>query len=82
MSLQAIKIDPERLVIRKPVFFGAALYDYVCIPQIGVATIEKLCPNAKIVEFETDHWIMWAAPDRLNKELLDWIEKDVEGVSK
>ncbi|KAL5535342.1 hypothetical protein ACEPAF_3436 [Sanghuangporus sanghuang] len=73
-----MKIDPNRIVIKAPVLFGAALHDYICLPDVGKAVTRQFCPNARIVDFETDHWINLAARDPVNKELLDWIKGDIE----
>ena len=35
---------------------------------------ESLCTDATIREYETDHWIMLAAPDRLNTNIHEWID--------
>ncbi|EJD04163.1 alpha/beta-hydrolase [Fomitiporia mediterranea MF3/22] len=76
---RSMEIDPDKLIVHKPVFYGAALQDYICLADFGKAAAQRFCPNARIVDFETDHWIMMAAPDKLNTELLDWLESDVEG---
>jgi len=66
-------IPQEKYVVKKPVFFGATLKDYVCLAAAGKAQTAQLCPDATVVDFDTDHWVMQAAPDQVNKELFKWI---------
>ena len=74
-----MKIDPDRSIIKAPVFFAAALRDYICLPGVGKEVARKFCANVRIVDFDTDHWINLAARDKVNEELLEWIKTDVEG---
>ncbi|KAI5122578.1 hypothetical protein M0805_004795 [Coniferiporia weirii] len=73
-SNEEAEIPTEKYIVKKPVFFGAALRDYICIAPAGKLTTQKTCPNATIVDFDTDHWINLAAPEKLNAELLKWIQ--------
>jgi len=66
-------IPQEQYMINKPTFFGATLRDQVCRPEFGKMIMPKLCPNTTYVDFDTDHWVMLAAPDQLNQELLKWV---------
>ena len=70
--------DMSKNVISKPAFFGAAIKDYVCLAILGKKIMEPLCPHLKVVDFDTDHWIPFAAPDKLNTELQAWIDDVVK----
>lgn len=69
-----IEIPKENYVISKPVFFAACLKDAPCVASENIATVQAMCPNATIVEFDTDHWVLDAAPRKLNAEVLKWLE--------
>lgn len=69
-----IEIPKENYVISKPVFFAACLKDAPCVASENVATIQATCPAATIVEFDTDHWVLDAAPQKVNEEVLKWLE--------
>ncbi|EMD40596.1 hypothetical protein CERSUDRAFT_148764 [Gelatoporia subvermispora B] len=73
------QIPQERYVVQKPVFFGACKKDFVCLPALGLANADKLCPNLTVKEFDTDHWVQLAAPDELNIALKGWIDSMVVG---
>jgi soluble epoxide hydrolase/lipid-phosphate phosphatase len=72
-------ITEEQLKIKKPAFFGAALKDFVCRADIGKELmktyVEDPEKNLTIVEFDTGHWIQLEQPDKLNKELENWIKQ-------
>ncbi len=79
MSTTAVPI--EKYSVEKPVFFGAALEDYAALDPNSVgmdpmdkASLAKYCKNATIREFKANHWLTLQAPDKVNKELLSWIE--------
>ena len=73
-GLPHIEIPLENYTIHKPVFFGAALQDFVCLAAVGKHAIQQFCPRATVVDFDTDHWVMLADPHNTNAELLKWIE--------
>jgi soluble epoxide hydrolase / lipid-phosphate phosphatase len=56
------------------VFVAAASKDYICVagPQIAIA--EKFCPNSTIKEYDSGHWVIWSHADKLNQDLLAWME--------
>ena len=60
--------------LEKPSFLGLALYDCFCVADMAKGLTESLCTDATIREYETDHWIMLAAPDRLNTNIHEWID--------
>ncbi|KAF8064071.1 alpha/beta-hydrolase [Lyophyllum atratum] len=71
-------IPPENLSIQKPVFFGAAMQDVLCLAAMGMGVSQHIKGPLTVKEFNTGHWLMWEERDKLNQELFDW----VEGVEK
>ncbi|KAL6301146.1 Alpha/Beta hydrolase protein [Sparassis latifolia] len=65
------QIPQERYTVQQPTFFGAAMRDYVCVPELFA---KALCPNLTWRGFDADHWVQLAQPDELNRELLAWID--------
>ncbi|KAI0341823.1 epoxide hydrolase [Trametopsis cervina] len=66
--------------VNSPIFFGAAKEDRVCLPQIGYdqfAVEDFKGHDITIREFDGDHWIILSHADKINKELLSWIEETV-----
>ncbi|THH32678.1 hypothetical protein EUX98_g1521 [Antrodiella citrinella] len=60
-----------------PLFFGAALHDVICQPQIGkfVFGLEQFKNhNITIKEFEGDHWLILSHGEELARELDAWVE--------
>ena len=66
--------------VKKPHFFGATHKDYICVAHIAKFQTLNANPYAKIVDFDTDHWVPLAQPQKLNEELLAWIESAMESV--
>ncbi|THV06216.1 alpha/beta-hydrolase [Dendrothele bispora CBS 962.96] len=60
--------------ISQPVFYGAALEDYICLPLLSKPNMDKYCKNLTYKEFKANHWIMLQVPDEVNRELLAWVE--------
>ncbi|KAK7453238.1 hypothetical protein VKT23_011914 [Stygiomarasmius scandens] len=60
--------------VSQPVFFGAILEDYICIPSLFKPDFEKYCKNLTYREFKCSHWVMLQTPEELNNELLKWME--------
>ncbi|KAJ7794064.1 alpha/beta-hydrolase [Mycena olivaceomarginata] len=56
-------VPKENYVIKQPVFFAATHEDYICVPKVALVSMK-----------DTDHWVQLAAPDKVNKDLLEWIE--------
>ena len=67
-------VAPENYKILKPVWIGLANKDYVCLAAVYKTTAAQFCPNATLVDFDTDHWLQLAEPDRLNEELSKWVK--------
>lgn len=68
------EIPESEYLCKKPVFFGACTHDYICVAAGTKTLTQHLCPNSTIVEFDSDHWVQLAVPDKLNAELLKWIK--------
>ncbi|GLB44172.1 putative epoxide hydrolase [Lyophyllum shimeji] len=68
-------IPQENHLVHQPVFFGATLRDYVCRPDFGKMLAAKCCVGPLTVrDYDTGHWVMWEEKDKLNQELLEWIQ--------
>ncbi|KAJ7121598.1 Alpha/Beta hydrolase protein [Mycena epipterygia] len=67
-------VPKENYIIKQPVFFGAALEDRIAIAKFALMGMKDACPNLTVREYQTDHWVQLAAPDKLNKDLLEWIK--------
>ncbi|KAJ7121590.1 Alpha/Beta hydrolase protein [Mycena epipterygia] len=67
-------VPKENYMIKHPVFFGAAQQDYVCTPQVALTTMKDACPALTVRDYQTGHWVQLADPDKVNKDLLEWIE--------
>ncbi|KAH9851403.1 Alpha/Beta hydrolase protein [Lenzites betulinus] len=68
------KIPEEAYVIRKPVLFVATSRDPTGPPAMWKPNHTKYAPQAKVIEVETGHWLMFEATDRVNAEWEAWIE--------
>ncbi|KAH8120117.1 alpha/beta-hydrolase [Phellopilus nigrolimitatus] len=64
----------DHYIVQKPVFFGATLRDAACHPGFYKMLVGKLCPKATVVDFDTDHWVLFAEPDKVNAELQKWLD--------
>ncbi|KAF5338568.1 hypothetical protein D9758_016547 [Tetrapyrgos nigripes] len=68
-------ISPENALIHRPVFFGAALRDYISVAPIFVAgALVSSNSTVTIREYNSGHWVQMAFPDEINSDLLQWIE--------
>ncbi|KAF9069431.1 hypothetical protein BDP27DRAFT_1420893 [Rhodocollybia butyracea] len=63
-------VSLDKYVLNMPIFFGAALEDYIGLPSIGGAAVAKACTNVTVKDFQANHWPVLQVPDR---ELLSWI---------
>ncbi|KAJ7023605.1 Alpha/Beta hydrolase protein [Mycena alexandri] len=69
------KLAPkENYIIKQPVFFAAAHEDHICVPKAVLFTMKDSCPNLTVRDYQTDHWVQLAAPEKVNTDLLAWIE--------
>ncbi|KAJ7620474.1 Alpha/Beta hydrolase protein [Mycena polygramma] len=66
-------VPRENYIIKQPVFFGAAHKDYICVAKVALVGMKDLCPNLTVRDYQTDHWVQLAAPDKVNADLLEWI---------
>lgn len=64
------------MLIEKPVFFGAALKDYIGLAEVQKAAIRKVAPstNLTVKEFETGHFVNLEDPEGVNRELDAWLQ--------
>ncbi|KAK1221426.1 hypothetical protein PQX77_015764 [Marasmius sp. AFHP31] len=67
-------IPPENVVLKKPVFFGAALQDFVAIAPVQVKATLDTSTNSTIHLYNAGHWVHWETKDEVNRDLLSWIE--------
>ncbi|KAG5728245.1 Epoxide hydrolase 2 [Termitomyces sp. T112] len=76
LDLEDVQAIPqENLVIHKPVFLATALQDYVALaPMQKAAMVQRAKGPLTIKDFDTSHWIMWQEKEKLNQELLVWIQ--------
>lgn len=75
-------IPPERALPppTSPLFFGAALQDYICRAGPGRQIMEGeefKQHNVTIRDFDADHWLVFSKADEVCKELESWIEGTV-----
>jgi pimeloyl-ACP methyl ester carboxylesterase len=78
------QIPPDRYDVKVPVFFGAALRDYVCLAQLGKEHTARRCshPSTIIKEYDGDHWIMFSHAEQIAADLHSWIKSLKVGDSK
>ncbi|KAF5345629.1 hypothetical protein D9758_015161 [Tetrapyrgos nigripes] len=69
-------IPHKNALIRSPIFFGAALRDYITAsaPVYMAGALVASNYTATIREYNSDHWLQMALPDQVNGDLLEWIE--------
>lgn len=66
-------IPVDRYKTDKPVFFGAALEDYVAIAAVNILRTKSMCENLTVKEFQANHWVQLQLPNEVNKELAAWL---------
>ena len=64
----------EKATLPHPVFLAGCERDAVCWAAPAAAITQNSCPDAKILMFDTSHWVQLEAPEKLNRELLDWLQ--------
>ncbi|EKM57395.1 uncharacterized protein PHACADRAFT_194943 [Phanerochaete carnosa HHB-10118-sp] len=76
------QVPYERLLppASAPIYFGAAKYDYVCLPEIGYTlfggdSFSK--HNVTEKEYDADHWLILSNGDEIARDLDAWIESIV-----
>ncbi|KAL0056717.1 hypothetical protein AAF712_016677 [Marasmius tenuissimus] len=67
-------ISPENLNVKKPVFFGAALQDFVATAPSQVKATLDSSANSTVHLYNSGHWVHWETKDEVNRDLLAWIE--------
>ena len=80
----SVVIPSERAFPPKtsPIFFGAALQDYVCVAETNrrAVQVEDFKEhNVTIRDFDTSHWLILSKADEVCRELESWIESAVIG---
>ncbi|KAH9929177.1 Alpha/Beta hydrolase protein [Fomitopsis serialis] len=73
-------IPAANQTITKPVLYGACQKDFVCTPGLFVPTMQKVCTNLTIKEYDTGHWVQLEATEKVNADLLEWIDGFTEKV--
>ena len=68
------EVPKDNYIIKKPVFFAACSKDAACVASENADIIRALCPSATIVDFDTDHWVLEAAPRKVNDEVAKWLD--------
>ncbi|KAF5345637.1 hypothetical protein D9758_015147 [Tetrapyrgos nigripes] len=68
-------IPQENALIHSPVFFGAALRDYISVsaPIFVAGALVSSNSTVTIREYNSGHWVQLALPDEVNGDLLQWI---------
>ncbi|KAI0791300.1 epoxide hydrolase [Abortiporus biennis] len=59
-----------------PIFFGAARYDRICLPSIGLDVFNAdAFKDHKVTmkEYDGDHWMIFSHADQINRDLEAWI---------
>ncbi|GJE98893.1 hypothetical protein PsYK624_151300 [Phanerochaete sordida] len=65
---------------RAPVFFGAALLDAICLPEIGHEVFRGegfRDSDVMTREYAADHWLIVSKADDIARDLGEWLEKAV-----
>lgn len=61
-----------------PIFFGAALQDYICTADTGKHVFKRkefAKHDITVRDFDADHWLILSTPDQINRELGCWLER-------
>ncbi|KAJ7588150.1 alpha/beta-hydrolase [Mycena floridula] len=69
-----LAIPKQNIMVTKPVFFGAALRDFVALASVQKMVVAKTCTNTTVCEYDAGHWVMVEKKDEVNRDLLAWIE--------
>ncbi|KAJ7590104.1 alpha/beta-hydrolase [Mycena floridula] len=69
-----LAIPEQNIMVTKPVFFGAALRDLVCLASMQKMILAKTCTNTTVCDYDAGHWVMVEKKDEVNRDLLAWIE--------
>ncbi|KAJ3515275.1 hypothetical protein NLJ89_g1859 [Agrocybe chaxingu] len=67
-------VPKEKYNISKPVFYGACDKEVIGVPALGKGAIQKYCSNATIRDYDSGHWVLWEAKDKLNADLEGWVQ--------
>ncbi|KAL0572067.1 hypothetical protein V5O48_009885 [Marasmius crinis-equi] len=67
-------IPPQNLVLKKPVFYGAALTDFFGVAPQGIQFTLNSTVNSTIRIYDAGHWAHWVKKEEVNRDLVAWIE--------
>ena len=73
ISIRKKDIPEDKHILKKPVFFGAALHDPTSPAPFTKASMAKHCTNCTTIDFNTSHWVLDEAPEEVNIELEKWL---------
>lgn len=73
------EIPPERAYppASAPIFYGAAIHDYICLAANGHAAFNAdgfKNHSVTIKDYDADHWLILSKADEINHDLEAWIE--------
>jgi soluble epoxide hydrolase / lipid-phosphate phosphatase len=74
-SLPLSAIPESNYSITKPVFYGGAEKDYICVATAQISNLEKFCPNRTVHVYGGDHWIIWSHAEQINNDLAEWLKQ-------
>ncbi|KAG7093416.1 hypothetical protein E1B28_007098 [Marasmius oreades] len=67
-------VPQENKIVTKPVFFGAALADFVAVAPINIQETLQTSTNSTIHMYPSGHWVHWESKDQVNSDLHAWIK--------
>lgn len=74
-------VPKSSYTIDVPVFFGAALKDFICVPVLYESSLDEFAKGGLTIRSfdESDHWLpINGSRGHLNEALLEWV-KTIEG---
>ncbi|KAF9266690.1 alpha/beta-hydrolase [Marasmius fiardii PR-910] len=67
-------VPEDSKIVTKPVFFGAALRDFVAVAPVMVSGTLGDSANSTIRTYGGGHWVHWESKDQVNPDLHAWLE--------
>ena len=64
----------EKYKVDKPVFFGGALNDVICIPAQYEQSMPQYVSNLTIRTYDASHWLHLEKKDEVNKDIKEWLQ--------
>ncbi|KIY46467.1 alpha/beta-hydrolase [Fistulina hepatica ATCC 64428] len=71
-------LDFNNVRIPKPIFFGGALRDFVCLAEPAKMTFQGLSEDFTAEMFDAGHWLMLAKANEVNAALGKWIQHVID----